>query len=152
MKLTLFSVVFLAVPSLCFAQGKLSSSDQSQNETTIVNLEKGTWETYKNKQADAFKKYLAADYKGVYDDAIDTIDAEAAAMATTELRSYSFTDTKVSFPKPDIAVITCKTVLEQTVKGKDESGTYNSGSVWVRQNGKWLTIFHTDVKAKSSAP
>ena len=151
-KLMLFSAAFLAITPFCFAQGKASSSDQSKNETTIVNLEKATWETYKNKQADAFKKYLAADYKGVYDEAIESRETEGASMTNTELRSYSFADTKVTFPKPDVAIITYRTTIEQTVKGKDESGTYTSGSVWVKQNGNWLTIFHTDVKAKPSNP
>jgi hypothetical protein len=28
------------------------------------------------------------------------------------------------------------------------SGTYNSGSIWVKKGGKWLEVFHTEVKAQ----
>ena len=34
--------------------------------------------------------------------------------------------------------------------GKDASGTYNAGSVWKMENGKWLAIFHTNIKQARS--
>jgi hypothetical protein len=146
-KTNILSAAFLTFASMCFGQAK-PADPKSSNEATIIDLEKATWEAFKNKQADAFKKYLATDYRGVYDDGIESRDAETANMAATELRSYSFTDTKMTFPQPDVAIITYKTAVEQTVKGKDESGTYNSGSVWVKQNGNWVTVLHSDVKVK----
>src|SRR5947209_4757277 len=32
--------------------------------------------------------------------------------------------------------------------GQDVSGTYNAASVWVKRDGKWLGVFHTEVKAQ----
>ena len=32
--------------------------------------------------------------------------------------------------------------------GKDVSGTYNCGSVWVQQGGKWVGAFHTEAKTQ----
>ena len=42
--------------------------------------------------------------------------------------------------------------IEGTVNGKDMSGTYNAGSVWKLENGKWLAIFHTNIKAEEATP
>jgi hypothetical protein len=39
-------------------------------------------------------------------------------------------------------------VVEKTVKGKDASGAYNSASVWVKQDGKWVTVVHSEAKAR----
>ena len=76
------------------------------------------------------------------------LDREVADMAKTDLREYSLADMKVVFPSADVAVITYKTTIQLTSEGKDMSGTYNSGSIWVKKGGKWLEVFHTEAKAK----
>jgi hypothetical protein len=118
------------------------------SETTISDMEKSAWEAYKNKQADAFKALFSSDYCGVYADGIKTLDAEVADMTKTDLRDYSFADVKVMFPHPKVAVITYKATQHATSGGKDMSGTYNSGSVWVQQGGKWVGAFHTETKVQ----
>ena len=46
-----------------------------------------------------------------------------------------------------MAVITYKATVQASTAGKDVSGTYNSGSIWVQQDGKWVGVFHTESKA-----
>jgi hypothetical protein len=144
-----FCVTLIAVAPVCFAQaGPAKPAKSASNETVITDLEKSAWEAYKNKQADAFKKLLSKDYYGVYAEGIKNLDREVADMANTDLREYSLADVKVVFPSTDVAVITYKTTIQQTSEGKDMSGTYNSGSIWVKKGGKWLEVFHTEVKAQ----
>jgi hypothetical protein len=69
-------------------------------------------------------------------------------MAKTDLRDYSLADMKVVFPSADVAVITYKTTIQQTSEGKDMSGIYNGASVWAKKGGKWLEVFHTELKAQ----
>jgi hypothetical protein len=134
---------------ICFGQASPSKSDKSASkETAIMDLEKSVTEAYKNKQADAFKKYLATDYVGVNADGITSPDIEVAQMEKDDLRDYSFADMKVIFPSADIAVITYKTTVQSTSAGQDTSGTYNSGTVWNKRGGKWHAVFHTFVKAQ----
>src|SRR2546423_2348557 len=111
-----------------------------KKKPAITDLEKSAWEAYKNKQADAFKKLLSKDYYGVYAEGIKNLDTEVADMAKAELGDYSLADMKVVFPSTDIAVITYKSTIQQTSEGKDMSGTYNSGSIWVKKGGKWLEV------------
>jgi hypothetical protein len=35
---------------------------------TITEREKATWQSFQDKKADVFRKFLAADYRGVYSD------------------------------------------------------------------------------------
>ncbi len=91
---------------------------------------------------------MSKDYYGTYTEDIKNLDREVADMAKTDLRDYSLTDMKVVFPSADVAVITYKTTIQLTWEGKDMSGTYNSGSVWVKKGGKWLEVFHTEAKAQ----
>ena len=139
-------MTLIAVAPVCLAQA--SPAKPASNETAITDLETSAWEAYKNKQADAFKKLMSKDYYGEYAEGIKNLDTEAADMAKTDLRDYSLAGMKVVFPSADIAVITYKSTIHQTYEGKDLSGTYNSGSIWVKKGGKWLEVFHTEVKAQ----
>ena len=145
----LFCMALLAAASVCLGQaGSSKSAKSATQETAITGLEKSAWEAYKSKQADAFKKLLSKDYCGAYAEGIKNLDTEVADMAKTDLRDYSFADMKVVFPSADIAVITYKVTQQATSAGQDISGTYNSGSVWMKKGGKWLGVFHTEAKAQ----
>jgi hypothetical protein len=142
-------IAFVAIAHFCFGQASPAKSGKSAaNDTTITNLEKSAWEAFKNKQTDAFKALLSKDFCAVYADGIKTLDAEVAEMAKTDLGDYSFADVKVAFPHPKVAVITYKATQHSTSGGQDMSGTYNCGSVWVQQGGKWLGALHTEAKVQ----
>jgi len=145
----LFCVTLLAIAPVCFTQAKPEKAGKSAaNESTITDLEKSAWEAYKNKQADTFKALMSKEYYGVYAEGIKTLDVELADMAKSDLRDYSFSEVKVVFPHPKVAVMTYKAKMQATADGKDISGTYNSGSVWVQQGGKWVGAFHTEAKTQ----
>lgn len=142
-------ITLLAVAPVCMIQGKPAKAGKSApSESTITDLEKSAWEAYKNKQADAFKALMSKDYYGVYAEGMKTLDTELADMAKGDLRDYSFSDVKVVFPHPKMAVMIYKAKVQATADGKDISGTYNCGSVWVQQGGKWVGAFHSEAKAQ----
>src|SRR4030095_9087314 len=108
----LFCVTLIAVAPVCFSQGSPAKPAKStSSEKAITDLEKSAWESYKNKQADAFKKLMSKDYYGTYAEDIKNLDREVADMAKTDLRDYSLADIKVVFPSADVAVITYKTTI-----------------------------------------
>ena len=128
-------MTLIAAAPVCFAQASPAKPAKStSDQTAITDLEKSAWESYKNKQADAFR--------------IKNLDREVADMAKTDLHDYSLADMKVVFPSAEVAVIRYKTTIQQTSEGKDMSGTYNSGSIWVKKSGKWLEVFHTEAKTQ----
>ena len=142
-------ITLLAIAPVCISQAKPSKAGKSAaNESTITDLEKSAWEAFKNKQTDAFKALLSKDFCAVYADGVKNLDAEVADMAKTELGDYSFADVKVVFPHPKVAVITYKATQHSTSGGQDMSGTYNCGSVWVQQGGKWIGALHTEAKTQ----
>ena len=142
-------ITLLAIAPIYLGQAKPAKADKSApSESTITDLEKSAWEAYKNKQADAFKALMSKEYYGVYAEGVKTLDTELADMAKSDLRDYSFSDIKVVFPHPKMAVMTYKAKVQATADGKDVSGTYNSGSVWVQQGGKWVGAFHTESKTQ----
>ena len=147
----LFCIALIAVAPICLGETnrKESSADKSATkETALINAEKSAWEAFKNKQADALRKYLATDYRGVYADGTKTFDAEVVDMGKIDLQDYSFADAKITFPSADVALMTYKVTMHQTFAGRDMSGTYNAASVYIKQGGKWLITFHTEIKGQ----
>jgi len=55
---------------------------------------------------------------------------------------------KVTFPSIGIAVVTYKATQQAIFAGQDISGAYNCASVLIVRRGKWLVVFHTEVKAQ----
>jgi hypothetical protein len=83
----LFCVMLIAVAPVCFAQASPAKPAKSaSNQTAITDLEKSAWESYKNKQADAFRKLMSKDYYGTYAEDIKNLDREVADMAKADLR------------------------------------------------------------------
>ena len=142
-------MTLIAAAPICFSQASPAKPTKTAtHEAAITDLERSAWEAYKNKQADAFKALMSKDYYGVYAEGAKTLDGELADMAKSDLRDYSFSDIKVVFPHPKMAVMTYKAKLQATADGKDISGTYNSESVWIQQSGKWVGAFHTEAKTQ----
>ena len=144
----LFYVALIVAAPICFGQASPPASDKFAKEAEITDLEKAAWEAFKSKQADAFKKLLSKRYCGVYAEGIKTADAEAADMAKFDLRDYSLGDMKVTFPSIGVAVVTYKATQQATFAGQDISGAYNCASVLIVRRGKWLVVFHTEVKTQ----
>lgn len=141
--------MLLAIAPVSFSQEKpAKAAKSSATESTITDLEKSAWEAYKNKQPDAFKALMSKDYYGVYADGVKTLDAELANVPKVDLREYSFSDVKVVFPNPKVAVMTYKVKMQATADGKDVSGTRNVASVWIQQSGKWVGALHSEANTQ----
>ena len=116
----------------------------ADDDAAIVAAETQMWEAYKNKQGDTFKAAMAPEYAGVYSYGIRDVNGELSDMKNVEFRSYSFSNSKTTHPTPNVAVITFVCALQASANGKDVSGNYNCGSVYVQQNGKWLGVYHSE--------
>jgi hypothetical protein len=139
LKVWLFATIALAI----------SAPDK---ETLIAN-EKGAWQTFKDKKADEFRKYLAADFRGVYAQGIYNVDRQMEDLRKMDLRSYDLSDFDVTFPDADTAIVTYKVSMQATMDGKDASGAFIVGSVWRKSKGAWHVIFHSDAaQPKAQTP
>jgi len=114
--------------------------------------EKSAWQAFKDKNADAFKKVVDKDIRCVYADSISNMENELAVMQKWDMKSFEISDFDMFSDEKDVIVTTYKVKVDGTVDGKDASGTYNAGSVWKLENGKWLAIFHTNIKEAGAAP
>jgi len=117
-------------------------------EAAIVKLETAVTEAFKDKQTEAFRKYLAPEFSAIDTEGVKDADAEIEDMQKTDLKNYSFADMKVTLLNPKMAVATYKVTTQSTSSGRDTSGTYYAATVWNKRGGKWLAVLHTFVKAQ----
>jgi hypothetical protein len=124
----------------------IAVSIAAPDKNEIMAKEKAAWQAFKDKNADDFKKVVDGDMIGVYADGIADMAKELADMQKWDMKSFKISDYNAISDEPDVMVTSYKVTIEGTFDGKDASGTYNAGSVWKIENGKWLAIFHTNTK------
>src|SRR5438552_18111172 len=121
------------------------------DKAAIEAKEKTAWQTFKDKDAAGFKKVVDKDFLGVYAEGVSDMDKELSDMKKWDMKSFTIGDYKAISDEKDVIVTTYTVKIEGTFEGKDASGTYNAGSVWKIENGAWMAIFHTNVKAETAA-
>jgi len=67
------------------------------------------------------------------------------------MKSFTISDFDSFSDEPDVMVTTYTVKIEGTFDGKDHSGTFNSGSVWKKEKGTWMAIFHINTKQEVAA-
>jgi hypothetical protein len=126
----------------------IAVSIAAPDKDAMMAKEKAAWQAFKDKKVDDFKKVVNADFRGVYAEGISTMQKELDDMQKWDMKSFAISDYNVVSAGADTIVTTYKVVIEGTYDGKDNSGTYNAGSVWKMQKGAWQAIFHTNSKAQ----
>ncbi len=141
-KYTSYSLIaFFAIAAVAFA---------APDKAAIEAKEKEAWQTFKDKNAEGFKKVVDKDIRCVYAEGPSNMDKELSDMKRWDMKSFAISDYTVFSDEKDVAVVTYTVKVEGTLDGKDMSGTYNAGSVWKQEKGKWMAIFHTNIKAETA--
>jgi hypothetical protein len=120
-------------------------------ENAMMEKEKAAWQAFKDKNAADFKKVVSANLVAVYAEGMVDMQKELADMQKWDMKSFEISDYKVTPAGSDTVVTTYKVAVEGTVDGKDQSGPYNAASVWKKEKGAWMAIFHTNIKEEGAA-
>ena len=124
-----------------------SAPDVSVTAETIVEFEKKAWELTKNKRVDDYRKIVVPEYRALYEGKIWNLDENIKNMQLGAIGSYSLSDTKVTFPVKDTAILTYRSDGVSAVNGKEEKYTVNCSSVWVNIGGQWKATLYTELSA-----
>jgi hypothetical protein len=126
----------------------LVSVNVSASAETPLQKETSVWQAYKDRNADAFSANMDPHYVGVYEDGNYTVARELANLRGAKIQSFSLADFKSRMVDPDDMLMHYKVNVKGTVGGHDVSGDYRAASWWHRKGGKWLGVYHTEIKAK----
>jgi len=127
----------------------IAVSIAAPDKAAIEAKEKEAWQTFKDKNAEGFKKVVDKDFRGAYAEGISDMAKELSDMKKWDMKSFAISDYNAFSDEKDVIVTTYVVKIEGTFDGKDASGTYNAGSVWKMEKGAWMAIFHTNVKQQA---
>ena len=134
---------------LAFATVAIAVAPVPASAATPQQLENGIWQTFKDKKADAFKAMFTPNYVGLYEDGTYSLARELQNMSKTNLRSFAISNLSARPIDAGEDILTTYMVEVKGTQGKtDISGRYWASSVWHRAGNKWLTAYHTEIKAK----
>jgi hypothetical protein len=129
----------------------IAVSIAAPDKAAIEAKEKAAWQAFKDKKADDFKKVVDKDLRAVYAEGISNMKKELEDMQKWDIKSFTISDFDSFTDEPDVIVTTYTVKVEGTYDGKDMSGTYNAGSVWKKEKGTWMAIFHSNMKEEKPA-
>jgi hypothetical protein len=129
----------------------IAVSIAAPDKAAIEAKEKAAWQAFKDKKADDFKKVVDKDLRAVYAEGISNMKKELEDMQKWDIKSFTISDFDSFTDEPDVIVTTYTVKVEGTYDGKDMSGTYNAGSVWKKERGTWMAIFHSNMKEEKPA-
>ena len=129
----------------------IAVSSAAPDKDAMMTKEKAAWQAFKDKNAADFKKVVDKDFRGVYAEGISDMEKELSDMKKWDMKSFTISDYTAFSDEKDVVVATYTVKVEGTFEGKDASGTYNAGSVWKKEKGTWMAIFHTNMKQAAAA-
>ncbi len=101
------------------------------------------------KNVEQFKQLVSPDVQAVYADGMMTMKDELQAIPKAAMKSVSLSDFKITFFGAQTATIAYLAKVETISEGKSVFTTYNAGSVWQLNKGRWQVIFHGEAKQAS---
>jgi len=163
MKRLLVFVCFVVLAVACTPMSNENTSNTNKatetkaaappSEADIIAKEKGAWDAFRHKDADAFKKTMAPEYIGVQWDGTHDVASSLAAMKDAELTDVTFADWKMTTIDKDAVLITYTATVKGSYKGKPiPDGPYREASAYVNRNGEWTNIYYQETLARTMPP
>ena len=119
----------------------------------IMELERRFWQAMVDRDIDVATSLLDRHSVSVSGGGIHHFDpSEYKAMALAgdgRITSFSFSDERVIFPSPDVAIASYRAEQSFTMKGKRHDMVVYDTTTWVRKDGKWLASGHTETPHRS---
>lgn len=114
----------------------------------LMGLERQYWNAIKNKDAKTATSLSSDPCVVVGAQGIGELDKRALAKmlqtAGYELNAFSFEDVHVRHVRKDVVAVAYKVKEQLTVEGKPVELEAFDSSVWVKRNGEWECVVHTE--------
>ena len=121
-------------------------SAQKSLETDLMKMEKAAWDAFGKGDGRFFETFLT-DGALVFSGTRFSGRADLVRDISTkpcELRSYEFSNFKVTMLNSNTALVTYEVTQDATCGGNREPAKVGASSVYVKTKGKWLAAFHQE--------
>jgi hypothetical protein len=123
------------------------------SEADIIAKEKATWDAFRRKDADGFKKLLAPEFMGITGSGPANTEQTVTTMKDIEITDVTFADWKMKTIDKDAVLLTYTAKVKGTYKGTAvPEGPYYEAAAYVNRNGEWLAIYYQETLSKTMPP
>jgi ketosteroid isomerase-like protein len=127
-------------------------------DSTLIALEKKFWQAMVDEDADTAIGMLDEPALMVSAHGALQFDREQYRKMAEEgpmvVKSFEFSDMQVMYPNDDTAVLTYR--VKQAIAGREDGAKpieqeMADSSVWLRKDGEWLCVMHTETEVDDGA-
>jgi hypothetical protein len=123
------------------------------SEADMIAKEKASWDAFKRKDADAFKKMLAPEYTEITGNGVHDLAATVSGMNDVTLTDVTFADWKMTTIDKDLVLLTYTTTQKGSYKGEAiPEGPYRHAAAWMNRNGEWLAVYYQETMTSKEPP
>ena len=130
------------------AAAVLAASPVFAKPATPAQLELQTWRAFKAKDVGEIRSLFAPDFVGVYADGTHDLARELQSLQHVTIQDYRLLRLSSRTVGADDVLLTYAADLHALVDAKPASRRLWMASLWHRQRGRWLCVYHTEIKAK----
>jgi hypothetical protein len=145
-KLVVLAVVSFAFMSLPAAQG--APADKGALKETLVNLEKQSWEAWKNHDGKFFQGFLSDDHVevgfGGPTNKATVVSGVAGAGCT--VKSYTVDNFELTALDTNTALLTYHAAQDTTCGGTAVPSPVWVTSLYMKRGGRWLNVLYQQTK------
>jgi hypothetical protein len=134
--------------SLIIAAAVLAATPAFGKPATPEQLELETWRAFKAKNVAEIRSLFAPDFIGLYADGTHDLTRELQSLQHVTIEDYKIVDLRSRTVDADDVLLTYAADLRALVDSKPASERLWMASLWHRQGGRWLCVYHTEIKAK----
>ena len=134
--------------TLLMAAALLAAAPALAKPATPEQLERQTWEVFQAGRTADFKSMFAPDFVGLYVDGTHDLAREMQVFDHIKIEHYMLSDMVRHVVDADDVLLTYHADVQGNVDGKPTSGRLQTASLWHREGGRWLCVYHTEIKAK----
>jgi len=118
------------------------------NAAEIMRLEEEFWQSMVDQEPEKAGRLLAEHAANVFALGIHHFSpaeyVKRAQEGPAKLTSFTFSNEKVFFPLPDVAVVTYEVVQAFEMNGQKQKMACFDTTTWVRSGGNWQAAVHTE--------
>jgi hypothetical protein len=130
----------------------LAQDDRTKLRDTLLELEIGSWQFFKDKNTEAMKGFLADEAVLIFSDGSRYTKTEFLKLMP-DFRLDSFTvdakSAELLVASPDVAALLYRITYTTAAKGaKPDTVTVSASDTYVRRSGKWLSLFYQETQVR----
>jgi Domain of unknown function (DUF4440) len=144
----LVATAAVALPQEPTKTAVAQSDAQKTAANNIIGLEQQFWEALKNRDSKFLEASVPADLVTISMFGVlgKTAVIDLFSKMPCEVRSYTLTDSKVTFFTSETALLTYKGATDGTCAGKAVPTVWAS-AVYVKRHDRWLKVSHQETRA-----